>query len=529
MGAYLNPGKERFKRAVENEIYVDKSGIIALINRTICNSEGYICMTRPRRFGKTITANMLAAYYDNSCDAHDLFDGLEIAKCPSYEKHLNQYNVFQIDVQGMLDTVGKDDFERKFELKLIHDVHEKWPDLVSNDETDLFTALFSVYKKTHALFVFIFDEWDCIARNFKDDKTAQMNWIVFLRKLFKNGPSELYTALVYLTGILPIRKYGSQSALGHFKEYSIVSPLRFSPWVGFTEVDVKTLSNKYDMDFDEMKYWYDGYLARGDHIYNPNSVVTACMNGECGMYWTKTESFESLRHFISANFNHLKERIIQMLNGEFVEVDVNSFNNSMYDLNSANDVINLLIHIGYLGYDKETETAFIPNEEVRRLFQSAVSDCGWDEVERSIRLSERFMQSLLAMDADAVAQILDRIHAECCSVLQYNDENSLSSAIGFAAYTARRDYTLIREMPAGRGFTDIVMIPRPNRHKPGILVELKWNKNCETAIDQIYKKNYPKGLESYKDNLILVAVNYDKNGNGSHSCKIVKYEYEGEN
>ena len=526
MTVYLDPGKERFLCALNDEIYLDKSGIIGLINRTLSTPEGYICMTKPRRFGKTVTANMLAAYYDCSCDSHDIFDTLEIAKHPSYEKHLNHYNVIQVDVQGMRDRVGKEDFEHKFSLEILKDMHEKWPDIVTGTEPNLFTAFHHVYEHTKVKFVFIFDEWDCIARNDKNDLVLQKNWITFLRMLFKDGPAEKYTALVYLTGILPIRKYGSQSSLGHFKEYTIVAPLRFSPWVGFTESDVEILAKQFDMNFDEMKYWYDGYLVRGKHVYNPSSVVTACINGECNMFWTKTESFESLRHLISANFDHLKERIIRMLNGEFVHVDVISFNNTLYDLACADDVITLLIHIGYLGYDSETENAFIPNEEVRRLFKTAVKDCGWSEVDHAIQLSNQFMFSLLAMDGESVAQVLEQIHAECCSVLKYNDENSLSCAIGFAAYTARKDYTLIREMPSGRGFTDIVMLPRPNRNKPGILIELKWNQKAESAIDQIYKKNYPKGLDAYKDNLILIAVTYNKAGDNTHTCKIMKYVAE---
>ena len=381
MTVYLNPGKERFRRNVNDEIYVDKTEIIGTTNRMICSpSNGYICMTRPRRFGKTITANMLAAYYDNSCDSHDLFDSLEIAKHPSYEKHINRYNVIQVDVQGMRDRVGKQDFEQKFRIEILKDMHEKWPEWVTGKEPSLFEALNAVYERTGELFVFIFDEWDCIARNDKNNLELQKNWIIFLRELFKDGAAEKYTALVYLTGILPIRKYGSQSALGHFKEYTIVNPLRFSPWIGFNEEDVEILSARYDMDYDEMQHWYDGYRIRGKHVYNPCSVVTACVNGECGMYWTKTESFESLRDLISSNFDHLRERVVQMLDGDFVQVDVNSFNNTLYDLNSADDVLTLLIHIGYLGFDVDSETAFIPNEEVRQLMQTAARDCGWSEV-----------------------------------------------------------------------------------------------------------------------------------------------------
>ncbi len=528
MGIYLNPGNRLFQSAREAKIYIDKSEIIELINETLSTSEGYICMTRPRRFGKTLTANMLAAYYDKSCDSHALFDDLDIAKSSSYEKHLNKYNVIKIDVQGVLDKVGIENFERKFEKEILNDLHEGFPELVSGKENYLFDALYAIYKATGDLFVFIFDEWDCIARNYKDDKAAQKNWSIFLRGMFKNGQATQYIALAYLTGIFPIRKYGSESGLGHFNEFTIVSPLRFSPWVGFTSEDVQRLSDEYHMNIQDMKNWYDGYLIYGEHCYNPSSVVKACINHRCGMYWTKTESFESLRQFISRNFDGLKDKIIRMINGEPQQVNVNSFNNTMYDLNSADDVMTLLIHIGYLGYFENRESAyddslgyaFIPNEEVCQIFRIAVTDCGWIEVDKSIRLSIDFMEALFAFNAEKVAQILENIHSECCSILKYNDENSLSCAIGFAAYTAKRYYTVVREMPSGRGFTDIVMIPRPGVNKPAVIIELKWNKDVESAIDQIYKKKYPKGFEAYQGDMVLVAVNYEKEGDCSHSCRM---------
>ncbi len=522
MGSYLNTGNFYFQKMRSADIFVDKTGMIAEINKLVCSPDCYICMTRPRRFGKSYAANMLAAYYDKSVDSHALFDDLEIAKSPDYEKYLNKYNVLFVDVQGLYDRRGNiDQLERTFELEILKDLHERWPDLVRGDEKCLYDAFHAIYQVEHEKFVFILDEWDCICRNEKTRLDLHTRWVNFLRELFKDRLSAEYTALVYMTGILPIRKYGSQSALGHFEECSIVQPLRFTPWIGFTKEEVDDLSKQYNLKRAEVKHWYDGYLLKKTHVYNPASVVKACRNGECSMYWTKTESFESIKKYIGMNFDGLKDKLIKMLEGEPQPIHVHKFNNTMHELNDANDVITLLIHLGYLGYDENYKTSFIPNEEVRQVLECAVEDCGWQEVMKAIEQSESFMKAIRTKNAAKAGDILRKMHAGVTSILKYNDENSLSSALGFAVYSARKDYTVVREYPTGEGFADIVLIPRADRDVPAMIVELKWDKDADTAINQIKQRNYLQGLEHYHGNMVLVGVNYDKDAKDKvHECII---------
>ncbi len=525
MGTYLNPGNARFQRMRNDKIFIDKSGMIDLINDIVNTPSGYLCMTRPRRFGKTYAANMLAAYFDKSVDSHALFDDLEIAKLPSYEKNLNQYNVIQVDVQGFRTRFGQDDFEAKFENVLIREMREQWP-IIDENEHALVGAIDCVYQHYGEQFVFILDEWDCICRNDINDEKHK-KWISFLRGLFKDDAISAATGLAYLTGILPIRKYGTQSAMGHFEECSIVQPLRFTPWIGFTTAEVDVLSNKYELERAEVKHWYDGYLLENTHVYNPASVAKACINQKCDMYWTKTESFESIKRYIGMNFDGLKDKIIQMLEGEPLPIWVQAFNNTMNELNDVNDVLTLLIHLGYLGYNNVTKTAFIPNEEVRQLLECAVRSLGWQEVMKAIDQSESFMNAVKSRNADKAGDILRRMHSEVTSILKYNDENSLSCALGFAIYAGRKDYTVIREMPTGEGFADIVMIPRSDRDVPAMIVELKWDKDAETAIYQAKQRHYPQGLEYYQGNMILVGVNYDKDAKDKvHECIIEDWQKE---
>jgi len=509
----------RFQRMRNDQIFVDKTGMIVEVNKIICTPSAYICMTRPRRFGKTYAANMLAAYYDKSVDSHELFNDLEIAKSPNYEKHLNKFNVIQVDIQGFRSRFGKEHFEQKFQDILILEMRELWPDIDENEHS-LVGAIDHVYKHYREQFIFILDEWDCICRNETNDDLHKQ-WIDFLRGLFKDDTISAALGLVYLTGILPIRKYGSQSALRHFREYSIVQPLRFTPWIGFNKDEVDLLAKQYHLKRAEVKHWYDGYLLQDTHVYNPASVIEACINQKCSMYWTKTESFESIKKYIGMNFDGLKDKIIQMLEGEPLKIWIEAFNNTMHELNDANDVMTLLIHLGYLAYDEDHKTAFIPNEEVRQLLECAVRNLGWQEVMNAIEQSESFIKAIRSKNTEKAGDILRKMHAGVTSILKYNDENSLSCALGFAVYAARKDYTVVREYPTGEGFADIVLIPRADRDVPAMIVELKWDHDADTALNQVKLRNYPHGLQHYQGNMILVGINYDKDAKDKvHECII---------
>ena len=385
-------------------------------------------------------------------------------------------------------------------------------------------TLANINQETKKKFIIIIDEWDCVFREDKENLALQSEYINFLRSLFKGGPADRFVKLAYITGILPIKKYGTQSALNNFRELTMTSPGGIAKYIGFTEAEVKVLCKEHDMPFTEMKKWYDGYyLNRVGHVYSPNSVMEAINNEEFQNYWSQTETYESLKVYIEMDFDGLKQRIVEMLGGARIKIEVGSFQNDMTTFHCADDVLTLLIHLGYLAYDSKTEKAFIPNEEVRSAFVLAIRNRGWDEVYKAIENSEKLLKATLAMNETAVAKMLQDVHMQNSSSLVYNNEVSLASIIQLAYYTAAKEYTIIRELPAGEGFADMVFIPKRTSKKPALVVELKWDKSAEGAISQIKDKKYVTALEEYKGNILLVGINYDRKTK-EHQCKIEKYE-----
>lgn len=388
MGKYLNPGNIGFQSALNSQIYVDKTGLIEKTNRVLGTEQRWVCTSRARRFGKTMTEKMLAAYYGRDCDSREQFRGLAIEKAESFEKHLNQYDVIFIDMQGMRERTlnarrhGEDISVISYlQREVIAEFRETFPEAVKENEISLPGAMADVFQKTGRQFVVLIDEWDCLFRTDKENGELQEEYLGFLRSMFKDVQSERFILLAYMTGILPIKKYGTQSALNNFYEYTMVKPGCFAEYVGFTEDEVKNLCEEYQVSFEEMKRWYDGYyFERVGHVYNPKAVVEAILSEEFENYWTATETYESLRFYIEMNFEGLKDDIIKMLGGSRCPVTVRSFQNDMVSVKSKDDVLTLLIHLGYLGYDRRAEEAFIPNQEVADEFRIAVDDGYWKEI-----------------------------------------------------------------------------------------------------------------------------------------------------
>lgn len=519
MGIYLNPGNESFAESLRSEIYVDKTGLIACTNRMLGTKQKYVCISRPRRFGKSMAAEMLAAYYGRGCDSREMFQGLEIAEHASFEKYRNQYDVLFLNVQNFLSRAGnaKDTVSCLQEI-VLRELKKSFPGQVYESEDYLPAALEEIYGETKRGFVIILDEWDCIFREKKQDTEAQNFYLDFLRALLKD---KLYVKLAYMTGILPIKKYGTHSALNMFNEYSMMNPGMFDRYAGFTEEEVKELCRKYHMDFAEAERWYDGYRFRKiTHVYSPKSVVDAMLREEFDSYWPRTETYEALKVYINLNFDGLRNSIILMLGGIRCKVDPETFQNDMTTFQGKDDVLTLLIHLGYLAYDAEKKEVFIPNQEVEYEFATAIKGAGWDETAKAIASSEELLNATLQKDEEAVAKGLEEAHGQATSVLAYNNENSLSCAVSLAYFSAKTYYMLIREMPAGKGFADLVFLPRRNHpEKPAMVVELKWDKSAESAIDQIQKRQYVKSLEEYTGRLLLVGINYDKETK-EHQCMI---------
>lgn len=525
MGIYLNPGNRGFLKSIRSEIYVDKTGLIAQTNRYLNTRDQYICVSRPRRFGKSMTLDMLAAYYSRGCDSADLFSGFQIEKDGSFREHLNQYDVILLNMQQFLIEADAGKVTEYLEQEVLRELKKEYEDILTRADVGLASALREIFVETDRQFIFLIDEWDCVMRERQESEDLQKQYLDFLRNLLKDQP---YVALAYMTGILPVKKYGLHSALNMFIEYSMTDQGDFEEYTGFTQEEVQELCERYGMDFVEVSHWYDGYRLIGfHHIYNPRSMVEASRRRRCSNYWTSTETYEALKKYIDMDFEGLKEDIVQMLGGESVKVNTLGFQNDMRNFKTKDDILTLLIHIGYLGYDAEKKEAFIPNKEIVMEFENAMSTGGWAEVMCVLKASEQLLEATLSGDEESVARGLDRAHMEVASILTYNDENSLSCAVGLAYYSARKDYRIIRELPTGRGFADIAFLPLPHTEKPAVVVELKYDKSAETAIQQIKDKQYTQTLEGYSGEIVLVGINYDKeNKDKPHSCVIERVEKE---
>lgn len=521
MGIYLNPGNEGFEEAVNSEIYVDKTGLIALTNRYMNTEQKHICVSRPRRFGKSMALKMLAAYYSRGCDSTELFRGFQIERMETFRKNLNKWDVILLNMQQFLIEAETGKATEYLEQEVIGELRELYGEFFSEKETILAMALRKIFVRTKKKFVFLIDEWDCVMRERQESETLQKQYLDFLRNLLKDQP---YVALTYATGILPVKKYGEHSALNMFTEYSMTDPDVFEEYTGFTDMEVRELCERYHMDFALTSSWYDGYqFMEFQHIYNPRSVVEAMRRHKYSSYWTSTETYDALKIYIDMNFDGLRSDIVQMLGGGHAAVQTKSFANDMRNFKTKDDVLTLLIHLGYLAYDAEKRQAFVPNKEIIEEFENAMSVGGWANVMRVLRDSEKLLSATLACDGESVAEALDKAHTEISSILTYNDENSLAAAIGLAYYSVRKDYKIIRELPTGKGYADIIFLPLPNTAKPALVVELKYNTGVNSAIQQIKDRQYTQALEGYSGEILLVGISYHRqNRNKPHSCEIEK-------
>ena len=537
--SYLNTINHSFQKTLHSEIYVDKSGLLSMLNKKIGTENCYICVSRPRRFGKSVTAKMLAAYYGREQNNADLFDALTIAHDASYKKHLNKYNTIFINmadelvkshknVQLMLDSLS---------AKIINDLRVAYPQITFSNSKDLEQCLSEAFSYYGIFFVVIIDEWDCIMREKKDDVEGIRDYLDWLKLLLKD---KAYIGLAYITGILPIKKYGTQSALNMFDEFNMLNPSMYAPYIGFTASEVMDLCNKYHVDYMNMAKWYDGYsFPKAQHIYNPKSVVQALDRGEFISYWTRSETFESLKSFVDMNFDGLREDIIKLLANEDILINFTTFTNDMSSFATKDDVFTLLLHLGYLSLQTDEDVlqkypildrdrmclVHIPNQEIKNEFISTMyQNTHYAGVYDLIHDTNVLLNNIYTFNGDAVAKIFDKAHEEHTSILKYNDENSLACVITLSLLLCCRDlYDVRRELPAGKGFADLVYIPKKGINKPALLIELKFDQSAQSAIEQIKTKQYTNFFANYCGDVLLVGINYNKKTK-HHECLIEKFK-----
>ena len=548
MGIYLNPGSDRYEEALRTEIYVDKTNMISFLNSVVNTKRKYVAVSRPRRFGKTTTADMISAYYDCSINARDLFEDKKISTDPKlyeasregkkspWDIYLNKFYVIHVNMVDLATETGSiPEMLFSLEKAVMRELREEWPNADRDMQGGLRLLMQEIYNREKARFVIVIDEWDCIFREFKEDTDGQRLYLDFLRDWLKD---KSYIALAYITGILPIKKYGQHSALNMFGEYSMLQPQQLAEYVGFTDEEVRELCEKHGRSYDDIKAWYDGYdlygiIPPGEkepeeyQIYNPYSVVQAVITGRICDYWNATETYEALSVHINRNFDGLKDMVMLLMEGKRIPVNTRKYQNDMSSMANADDVLTLLIHLGYLAYDSERRESYIPNREILDEYRNTVEGNGeWDQLYSVLARSQKLLEATWAGDEDEVARLVEDAHMRAGN-LTYNSEAALSYAVRLAYFNAEQYYTLIPEMQAGRGYADLAYIPSPKYpDKPAILVELKWNKDAETAMTQILDRRYPDSLEKYRGNIILVAIDYNKEvtsgckGYKHHSCRI---------
>ena len=522
MGVYINRGASGFERYANGE-YVDKTGMIGYVNTTINTPESLICITRPRRFGKSAAAQRLYAYYDKSCDSRNLFERFQVARDPTFEKHLNKYPAIFIDMTEFTTKFkGRADIVDLIQKIVIKDVSKAYPDIEIEEYDDLMDVLLKIVMATGKKFVMIIDEWDAICREAEDKPQLMDSYVNLLRRLFKGGNTAIAFALVYMTGILPIKRYGTQSALNDFREYSMTNPWQLAPYFGFTEDEVKGLCKKHSMDYDEMKGWYDGYSFGPDcpSVFNPNSVMTACKSGKFDNYWGKTSAFDTLQRYIDLNMTGVQEVLERILRGSRPRISILRFNFDLSCIGTDDELFTLFIHLGYLTYDPEDMTVAIPNKEVgMEIVEALRGSKTHAKLAAMIKTSDRLMEATLAKDEQLVAAIVEQLHDSEAGPDFYNNEQALRSVLKIGYLSAIDYYVSIQELPSGKGYADLALIPRYGGRRPAVIVELKWNKPVNAAIDQIKKRNYPEAVRRFTDNILLVGISYDEKTK-KHQCSV---------
>lgn len=532
-GCYVNPSADNFEAILAGKVYVDKTELIAYTNAVMNTPFRFVCVSRPRRFGKTFAAKMLVAYYSRGADSRALFEKLKVATVstdkfppwdvPPFDKYLNRCDVLFWDMtRFVVDGRGIDKAVQILKNELIRELKQKFPQIDASDVHSVSDMLLAIYLSTGRRFYIVIDEWDAFFREAKSDTALQKEYIDFLRELFKDAQSARCICGAYMTGILPIKKYGTQSALTDFMEFTMVQPGRLAEYVGFTEAEASELCRQFAIDFDEARRWYDGYqFAHVGHVYSPNSIIQAVLNRNFEGYWTQTETWESLKLYLELNINGLKDDITSMLGGHRCSIDAKSFSNDLVSVDTKDKVLTLLVHLGYLAYDAAAQQVYIPNEEIRQEFIRSFKNGNRSEHIKAIELSDQILNATLMMNEDRVAQLLGEVHLAHTATNFYANEQALRSVVLMAYLSGKDHYTRFEEIGGGRGYADLLFVPMQGGIKPPIVIELKKGASAEVALQQIKTRQYARVLErfGYRGKVLLVGISFESDNN-HHRCRI---------
>ena len=530
MGRYINPPSVGFELVLGGGFYVDKTEMLAYTNAVMNTSRRFVCFTRPRRFGKTFAAQMLSAFYSKGAQSRHIFEKMKVAhvpenkfplKLPLYDKYLNRCNVLFWDMTHFVVN-GADKALDLLQTRLLTELKCEFSEIDASGINTLADMICAVNDATGETFYVIIDEWDLLFREAKNDVSIQKKYINFLRDLFKNAQVAQCLCGGYMTGILPIKKYGTSSALTDFTEFSMVNPRELAEYVGFTTEEVQAICEKRGVDFAQMQRWYDGYQFKEvGHVYNPNSVLEASLSKDFVCYWNQTETFELLRLYLDLNVEGLKDCVVAMLGGQRCRVDVGSFPNDLVSVDTRDKVLTLLIHLGYLAYDADKSEVYIPNEEIREEFVRSFRNGRRSELVKAVQLSDAILAATIEKNEDRVAEFLGQVHLAQTSPHFYANEQVLKTVIAMAYLTAVDHYARFEEIGAGRGYADMLFLPVAGSGKPALVIELKKDHAAQEAVDQIKAKQYIEVLERhrYHGKVLLVGITFEAKTN-HHRCRI---------
>ncbi|KAK8834001.1 hypothetical protein M9Y10_037223 [Tritrichomonas musculus] len=500
-----------FTEVANYKYFVDKSEFIEKVNGNIKTPNKYICITRPRRFGKTINAMMLACYYSKNADFKKLFDKLVINKSDSYLDHLNKHNVIYITFNSNAsDSTTYSDYIEFYKTRLIRDIIEAYPN-VNTDDT-ISEMLKQASDETGRGFIFIIDEWDYIFNNNLFSEDDRKNFLTFIEDLLKDKP---YVELAYMTGILPIAKYFSGSTANMFDEYTFINDDTYDKYFGFTSSEVEKLcANQSKVSMNELKEWYNGYKTLGEYeVYNPRSVVYALKRGRCQSYWTNTGPMDEILYYINSDVDDIKNDVVQMVSGVPLEINLKGYSAEQKELNTRNQILSAMTIYGFLSYHDETLT--IPNKELRIKFDEALEDKSMGAVSEIVMKSNQMLKATLKKDTETMEKLIQEAHDINIPIIKYNDENSLACIITLVYLSARSKYKIVREMPAGIGFADFIFYPN-DKSKPAFIIELKKDSTPDEALKQIKEKRYPLALKDYTGQKLAVGITYDSKQKQHH-------------
>ena len=536
MGTYLNSitPYTLYKSESLSPYFVDKTLMLRELFPYVSAGNRHICITRPRRFGKTIMANMISSFFQKASDSSDVFDSLAISQVDDYRRYKNQYNVIRIDFSKMPRNCDSyTQYIERIEALLIEDVKEAFPQVKINEADAVGDILESVFVQCGEKFIFVLDEWDFIFHRDFINEIDKEKYVAFLSNLLKDRP---YVVLSYMTGILPIAKYSSGSELNMFAEFTMVNSPMFGEYFGFTDDEVDDLYRRYIVECDRqhkeksvtrkgLRDWYNGYYTKsGDRVYNPRSVVFALQFNNLANYWTSSGPYDEIYYYIRNNISDVRDDLALMISGESVTAKIQEYAATSMNLSTRDEIYSAMVVYGFLSY--LNGKVCIPNRELMEKFDELlVKNESLGYVYRLAKESEKMLKATLAGDTLTMERILEFAHNTEVPLLSYNHETELSAIVNLVYLAARDSYRVEREDKAGTGYVDFIFYPYDTT-ADCIILELKVDHTPDEAIAQIIDKKYalkfmPKlaGQKIYTGRILAVGIGYWKESK-KHSCKV---------